>query len=259
MNKKSFLKAGFFIFAFLFMLCVESRAGDNIGWVTDLKGRAEILNPQDKDKTVLESGAPIYAGSEISTGKDSSVTIELDDDSLLTIGPGSRVKITEWLYSSSQKKNRSVFRIFSGRARGILNSIFGKNSAMSFETSTSVAGVNGSDMTVWIEDEETFAAVSEGEGFMKSLDKSFDEEVKIESGYMAGGKKGERIKAAFVMTEKARERIREFNIKRNKELIQKLRNAREEKRKELLKKRDGGRKERLLEKMRQQKERREGR
>ncbi|MEK7314136.1 MAG: FecR domain-containing protein [Deltaproteobacteria bacterium] len=260
MNKKSFLKAGFFLFAFLFMLCVESHAAeDNIGWVTALKGRAEVLHPRDKSKTVLESGSPVYLGSEISTGKDSSVTIEFDDDSLLAIGPESRVKITEWLYSSSQKKNRLTFKIFTGRARGILNGIFGSNSAMSFETPTSVAGIKGSDMMVWIEGDETCVVVSEGAGFMRSVDKLFLGEVKIESGYMASAKKGERIKAAFVATEKARAFVSEFHVKRNKELIQKLRHARQEKRKELLKKRDGERKERLREKMRQKKDLREGR
>lgn len=259
MNKKSFLKAGFFLFVFAFILCVESRAEDNIGWVTDLKGRAEILSPPDKNKTVLEPGSMVYLGSEISTGKDSSVTIEFDDDSLLTIGPESRVKITEWLYSPSQKKNRSSFKIFTGRARGVLNSLFGSDSAMTFETPASIAGVKGSDMTVWIEDGDVFAAVSEGVGFMRSVDKRFLDEIKIKSGYMARARKGERVKAAFVMTQKARERVKEFRIKRNKELIQKLRNVREEKRKEFLKKRDREIKERLLEKMRQKKDFREGR
>lgn len=259
MDKNSFLKAGFFLFVFAFIFCVESHAEDNIGWVTDLKGRAEILNPPDKNKTVLEPGSPVYAGSEISTGKDSSVTIEFDDDSLLTIGPESRVKITEWLYSSTQKKNRSSFKIFTGRARGILNSLFGSDSAMTFETPASIAGVKGSDITVWIEDGDVFAAVSEGVGFMRSVDKRFLDEIRIKSGYMARARKGERVKAAFAMTSIARERVKEFHIKRNKELIQKLRRAREVRIKEFLKKRDRERKERLLEKMRQKKDLREGR
>ena len=100
--------------------------------------------------------------------------------------------------------------------------------------------------------------MSEGAGFIRSVDARFLDEIKIESGFMARARKGERIKAAFAMTGKAKERVREFNIKRNKELIQKLRNVREEKRKELLKKRNHGRKERLREKMRQKKDVREG-
>jgi len=259
MSKKSFLKAGFFLFIFAFIFCVESRAEDNIGWVTDLKGRAEILNPPDKNKTVLEQASPVYFGSEISTGKDSSVTIEFDDDSLLTIGAESRVKITEWFYSSTQKKNRSSFKIFTGRARGILNSLFGSDSAMTFETPASIAGVKGSDMTVWIENGDVFAVVSEGVGFMRSVDKRFLGEIKIKSGYMARARKGEKVKAPFAMTSIARERVKEFRIKRNRELIQKLRHAREVRIKEFLKKRDRERKERFLEKMRQKKDFREGR
>ena len=175
----------------------------------------------------------IFLGDEISTSINGSATIELNDGSVIALAPLSRIKTTSFAYNAETKKNKSYLKLFAGSVRGLLRNLFGSSSEMSFETKTSVAGVKGSDISVWIEGDETVVAVNEGVGFIKSRDKLLPGSARIKAGFMARGKGGVAVKRAFAIPDEVKVKINKLKVKRKKSLVNKFK---KKKAKELKKK-----------------------
>ncbi len=213
----------------LFIISSSAYAGEgktkNIGWITDISGKAKVIRGRKVFKA--ETGAMIYIKDEIMTGADSSLKVQFDDDSVLTLGSGTRLMVTKWLYNKTKKENKSRFKIFRGRVRGLLKNLFAKGSSMRFETPTSLAGVKGSDISVWVDEEETRAAVTEGHGFMQELD-SETEGVELSEGKMATVVRGKGLSSVTDITEEFRESIKQLNIERRDEFMRQLRSKRDE-------------------------------
>lgn len=218
---------------------------ESIGYVTSVKGSAMVSTelPAEGDneeeiegggegdtltKRVIE-GAPVFLKDLFETGPESMLTIEFNDDSLLTVSSDSRIRIEDWVYSEEEKKNRSYFKFFAGTVRGILKDRFPGGSEMSFETPTAVTGVKGSDITVWIEDGESLAAVREGHGYLRHLDKEFPGEVRLIAGYMSKVRAGQAPSARVLYSEKVRKKISKIKVERKGKLLRKLRKLREKK------------------------------
>ena len=202
----------------------------NIGWVTEVKGGATVKHAYSKKRAKAVVGEPIFLNDEIKTGTGATVTVQFEDDSVLTLDERSRVKVTKYVYDKAKKRNKSGFRLFNGRVRGLLNNLFGSTSEMTVSTRTSIAGVKGSDFAVWTDadGEETSVAVIEGKGFMKHSESDrFPDIIALEAGFMAKAKRGTAIGAAVPTPEEVRERVMGLPIRKHKELMEKLRKARE--------------------------------
>ncbi|MCK4738780.1 MAG: FecR domain-containing protein [Deltaproteobacteria bacterium] len=252
-SKKDFYRKkilGGLLFSLVLVLCLtfiglkdavagEAKAqGGVIGWVTKIQGEAAIFKKSEKSGRELRLEDEVHLGDEIKTFKDATLTIQFEDDSVLSIGSGSKIAVTKWVYNKKKKRNKSVFRLATGRVRGLLNSIFGSGSGMEFRTATSVAGVKGSDISIWIEDGITNAAVTEGHGFIRHKDKLFAELMELEAGAMASSKAGERIKEPVEIPEDVFKKINTLHVERNAELMKKLKALRDNKKEELFNKRD---------------------
>lgn len=204
-----------------------------IGWVTEVEGRTKIVSRADEEPKRLTVGMEVFLDDEVSTSTNGRVMIELNDGSVVTLAPLSRIRITSFIYNEETKKNKSYLKLFAGSVRGLLRNLFGSSSEMSFETKTSVAGVKGSDISVWLEGDETVVAVNEGMGFIKSRDKKFPGSARIKAGFMARGKGGVAVKRAFAISDETKVKINKLKVKRKKSLVNKFK---KKKAKELKKK-----------------------
>jgi hypothetical protein len=202
----------------------EAEEPENIGWVTEVTGRATVLHPFKDKPEGVEQGSPVFLEDEINTSVGANITVQFDDGSVITLGSDTRLKISEWVYRKAGKENRSYFKLFKGRVRGLLKNLFGGFSEMKVETPTSIVGVKGSDLSVWIEDGETFAAVLEGEGFIRHIERGrFPGEVKIKAGHMVSVRKGRAVKKSFRIPRDVGGKIKKLRVKRHKRLIKKFR------------------------------------
>ncbi len=220
---------------FLLALPLEAFSEDEpVGWVTEVSGVATVAGPEEEPSEV-ENGTEIYMSDTIETEPSSSVTIELRDGSAIRVGEDSTLKVVDFLYREERGINRSLFKLLEGSVRGMLNSLFGEDSEMSFETPTSIAGVKGSDLLVWIEDGHTLVALNEGRGFVRHRDARFPEVVWLKRGWMIKVAKELPPGKPFLMPPHVKKRILKFQIKRHRELIKKLKKLKKLKRRKLLK------------------------
>ncbi len=201
-----------------------------VGWVTEVSGRVTVIQPEEERPYSVEEGTEIYIEDTIETGPAGTVTIELRDGSAIRIGENSTLKVVDFLYSEENRVNRSFFKLLKGGVRGILNGLFGEDSEMSFETPTSVAGVKGSDLFIWIEDGHTLVALNEGRGFVRHLDKRFPEVVWLKQGWMIRVVPKLPPGKPFIIPPHIKKRILKFHIKRHRELIKKLKRLKKFKR-----------------------------
>jgi len=232
------------VLAFAAAARADADEADNIGWVTEVSGSASILHA-GRGSVEASPGAEVFLGDELSTGPGASVTLQFDDDSVLSLGAGTRVTLSEWVYDPSGRRNLSYFKLVAGRVRGLLKVHFGPDSSMSIETPDAVAGVKGSDISVWIEEGGSYAAVTEGTGFIRHMDRRFRERILLKAGMMARARRGHAIARPVRIPERVRRRILRLKARRHRELIRKLRHQRQERIKHRLQRKKHGAKERL--------------
>ncbi|MEE9614019.1 MAG: FecR family protein [Thermodesulfobacteriota bacterium] len=201
----------------------------NIGWVIGVKGTAAISHTGDNKEEAVRSGTELYPGDRLETGLGSTVTVQFNDDSVLTLAAGTRVEVTDWVYSEANSENRSTFKLLDGHVRGLLNDLFGKDSEMSVRTPTSVVVVRGSDLSVWIEDGETVVAVSEGDGYIRHRGGKFPGIARIKAGYMARVRSGAPIEEPVLIPPDVKKRVTKLRVKRNERLVKKFLEKREQK------------------------------
>lgn len=128
------------------LIAPEGFAAQEVGGVSEVLGRVDILREGKLPALPAEVGGKIYQGDIIRTKSESKVKLHFADDSILSIAPNSRVAINEYLYAPDQNQRRAGIKIFYGLVHTLVTKIF-KKEAPDFvvETQTAVIGVRGTD------------------------------------------------------------------------------------------------------------------
>ena len=122
-------------------------AGETVGVVRTASGDATVTRA---GKTMPATpGLKIMAGDIFGTGRDGSLGVILQDDSSLSIGPGSRLALRSFLFSPSEGKFDLVARITHG-TMAYLSGLIGKLAPEKarFETPTATIGIRGTRFAV---------------------------------------------------------------------------------------------------------------
>lgn len=130
-NTIMFLLIMIFIFAFTGAAFAE----DNIGKILALKGKAVV--ERDKKKLTAKKNQNLLLKDTVSTMKASRLKMRFIDDSILTLGEGSKVVIKEYVFSKD-KGGKSIFNLIDGKMR----SVVGKTK-FEIYTPTAVAAARG--------------------------------------------------------------------------------------------------------------------
>jgi hypothetical protein len=110
--------------------------------VTGINGTPMLIRHGASEKLV--SGAGIEVGDEITTDATAKVQIQLADESVLTIGPDTRVKLDEFRLGTAARQSR--LSVFAGRFKLAVEKFVGTTDYR-IETPTAVAGVRGT--VIW--------------------------------------------------------------------------------------------------------------
>lgn len=152
------------------MLCTGTLAADTpsgsaapslspAGTIGSLKGKVWVQGNQVKD------GDPVYAGSEIRTGRNSKAVIRFHDDSMFALGPNSQMAVNDFRYKQDAEDNVISTNILKGTFRFISGLIAKKKPANMNVKLGSVAtiGIRGThvagEVTERTEDKEASAQV----------------------------------------------------------------------------------------------------
>jgi hypothetical protein len=125
-----------------------------VGKIIALEGRVEARLEERKSWRVLNLKDDVYEKDTIKTGEDSKVKIFFVDETTVSIGPETTIKITKLMCSPAKNYREGKFNVAMGKVRFNVGKIFSKESTFEVHTPTAVAGVKGTSFIVWVTSEQ---------------------------------------------------------------------------------------------------------
>ncbi|HEX6131379.1 MAG TPA: FecR family protein [Actinomycetota bacterium] len=121
----------------------HARAQEYVGWVSTLEGTGEVLRAGGAAWAPLAPADGLAVGDEVRTQAGSRMKILLRDDSVLTLGESSQLRLDEQVAGPAPQ---STFQLLFGRIRAIATERYGAAGArFEVKTPTAIAGVRGTE------------------------------------------------------------------------------------------------------------------
>ena len=127
-------------------LCDEPAAA-TVGSITNVSGEAFIV--RGEERTPAEKGARLMRSDVLQTGEGGAVAAVLRDDTTLSLGPSSEMKMSEFQF----EPDRSLLGLTVNLMKGTLVYVSGQITKLApgsarIETPTGVAAVRGTKLLV---------------------------------------------------------------------------------------------------------------
>ena len=145
-----FLKV-IFLLSFLSILpnvCIAEF--ESIGFVDSVKGEVMIVSSKSSVKAV--QNMKVITGDSIKTGSSSSVGLIFEDDTVVSLGPGSEMVIEAFLFNPADRELSFVARMFKGTfsfITGQIAKLAPQN--VQLETPGATLGVRGTKFVVKVD------------------------------------------------------------------------------------------------------------
>ncbi|WP_338669134.1 FecR family protein [Pseudodesulfovibrio methanolicus] len=141
------------MFLFLFCLAQEPQAMERaqaVGTIKTVTGEAFVERLAERLPAAV--GDYLLEGDTLVTGKNSSMGVIFRDDTLLSLGPGSRVTIDKFVFDPAQdhldfltKVNKGTVQFISGQIAKL------KPGGMAVETPLSTIGIRGTRFLIKVD------------------------------------------------------------------------------------------------------------
>lgn len=133
-------------------LFATAAIAEEVGRIAAVEPAAEI--GRDGAFTAATVGAAVNQGDTLRTGKPGKLRVVFRDDSVLNLGPGSELVVTEQVFDPNESRYRSVINLIKGKVRAIVSDYY-KQPRASYEikTGTAVAGVRGTEFVMTFDEE----------------------------------------------------------------------------------------------------------
>ena len=124
---------------------------DNIGHIKTVKGDASIV--RDGSKQAASLGDQIFRQDRVETGADGMLGVTLNDNSLFSIGPNTKLAVEEFDYDSSTLKGNMLANMLQGTLAVKSGDIArGSPGKMRVKTPFAILGVRGTTFLVRVEE-----------------------------------------------------------------------------------------------------------
>lgn len=125
-------------------------AEDFIGGLRNVKGEGLII--RGSEEIPAANGLHVQLNDVLITHDDGAMGVVFKDDTRISLGPKSKMTITEFIYSPAQKKFGFITRLLKGTASYVSGAI-GKSSpeAVKFETPVATIGIRGTTFLAKVE------------------------------------------------------------------------------------------------------------
>lgn len=121
---------------------LPSLAFGAVGKVSELQGKAS-RTAKDGAEAALAVGTEIELGDALKTQKGAAVKITLNDESVLAVGPESRLEITDAEFEGLERKGFSAKLVFGAVWAKVKKVAAGSEAKFEVTTERAVAGVRG--------------------------------------------------------------------------------------------------------------------
>nr|WP_314629819.1 FecR domain-containing protein [uncultured Noviherbaspirillum sp.] len=121
-----------------------------IGYVMKVSGEATVIS--DGKSVPAAVGTPVMQGSTLSTGPAGALGVTLKDNTVMSFGPNSELRVDEFLFAPA----RNELKLTANITRGTMNFISGviaklKPEAVQVQTPTGTIGVRGTHFLVKVD------------------------------------------------------------------------------------------------------------
>lgn len=121
-----------------------------VGYVMTVSGEVSVIT--NGNVVPAKVGTPVFEGTTLKVGADSSMGVTLSDNTVMSLGPKSEMLIEEYLYAPAKNELKLTARI----ANGTLNFISGviaklRPEAVKINTPTGTVGVRGTHFLVKVD------------------------------------------------------------------------------------------------------------
>jgi hypothetical protein len=188
----------FFIILFLSMstLTFAAESSVPVGAVVAWAGDVYVYHKDETGGVGINAIEGVFPDDVIVTTAEARAKILLNDDSILSIGENSRLKIKDFLLLEEEGKRVALFMLFTGKLRALVARRFGgEGSRFQIETSTAIAEVDGADFIITITEKGSEIVAVSGVVRVRSVSPSISGEVTLEAGL------GTTVRQAWALAE----------------------------------------------------------
>lgn len=122
--------------------------GLSVGLVQVVEGRVVIMHADMLRGYLAKKDLPLFQGDIVVTPKDGRARLAMNDGSILSMAPDTRMVINQSVYHKKKKRRFSFFKLL-GKARFLVKKIVNlRQSDVKIKTQTAVVGVRGSDFVI---------------------------------------------------------------------------------------------------------------
>ena len=134
----------------LFIVATAAAAAD-VGEVKVVKGDAYI--ERGTERIAVRAGMPVQQADKVVTGADGTVGITFSDNSLLSVGPESRLSIDRYVFDSTTHAGQFDSTLSKGTLAVVSGKIVKQSpEAMKIRTPSSIMGVRGTEFVVKVDE-----------------------------------------------------------------------------------------------------------
>ncbi len=124
--------------------------GQPAGYVKIATGAISIL--RGGRDVAAHPGAGVYQDDELRTGPDGHLGVTLKDDTRISLGPNSQLRLSQFAFSPGEGQLALVMKVLRGSAAFITGRIADlRHEAVRIETPTTIVGVRGTHLAVRVE------------------------------------------------------------------------------------------------------------
>lgn len=135
------------LIALLLATIAATPVAAEIATVKRVSGSAAI--ERNKRPLPVAAGTKLEVGDLLSTGKDGRISVTFIDESRFSVGPGSRIRLTQFDFDDATHKGQSKTQVEKGSLAVVSGQIAHENpKGMTVQTPTSVLGVRGTRFVV---------------------------------------------------------------------------------------------------------------
>jgi hypothetical protein len=166
----------YLVLAFL-SVPLTAPASERAGDVVAVRGDAFVERQNLSIKA--EKRFELLVEDIVRTEEQARIKMLFRDDSILTLGPKSRLIIKQYLYSPQEKRAESIYELVDGRLRSVVG-----NAVYKVTTPTAFSAARGTTYLIWYDvlKEVTGIAVFDGEVEAGNIDPSIKETVVVRKG-----------------------------------------------------------------------------
>jgi hypothetical protein len=156
----------FISFSLIMALALASPGGLQaaaVGKIVQVEGQVDLLKQGKMPTVPAKVDQELEQGDVIRTKSNSKAQVRFVDDTTLTLAPGTRVAIDQYLYDADKKQRQGVLQVFRGMVEAVVTKLVkAEKPDLIMKTHTAVMGVRGTKWFAILDPTDTDVYNEEG-------------------------------------------------------------------------------------------------